>query len=617
MQSNSTRSSRIARLAFACLSSLATLASAVSATPLSDAMGFETLGSWSQSSGNGALSTTRTQGTNARKVSGFYYTELLSPVLTWTGGGTSDLALDVNLPAGTTWGNITMVATAPSAQAWEQIVGQVSLPSTSAAGWTTLHFPVPAALQPVFQSARNDLQFKIRLNLPWSDAGYILDNLRFVGASTASKVEIRLINATDLVYLQLNGLRKRVSWNWQYNGSAGPWVDVSSFFVGGVNNARVQATAAGANSSFELQVRVDGGTPVVHSCASGKCDATAQSGMFYDQPLTLSPLNLPAAQTVRVTSKAPGKIYVDDEYTGLTSPATLTLPRGTYKIGVGISTDAAPNYTGSFYEKSVTLGATSVNLDMGTTAMPKQNTAKIAILPIGISSMDNRPNPAILTQGMIDNLKGQIETTRSTLVVPFSYGLTDWNVTVLPIETAIPMHSATALGLVDEAWNYVATNAKYAALLSEYDIIVVVHSTYDASGNFIADMGNRAGSAGQVISYPINWSWPWGTNHPLDGLLHETLHQYESQTYGVHHLYLGVDGLHGAGTHGFTYHEGTESAWGNTEEWLTWYKTFMRGQAGETSSMRTTADGIKPTIPGYYVGTFSSVRYGRASAAPR
>jgi len=610
MLPKSVNTGRGLRSATALALSLAALSQAAPST--SEVLSFESITAWTRSAGDAAPGRDHVEGSAALALTHFYYTELLTPQLSWPGGGTGEIDLDVNLPAGTSWGNIALVVTSPSAQVWEQTIGQANFSASTPVGWNTLKFKIPASLLAVFQSPRTDLQFKLRLNLPWTESGYILDNLRFASTAAVSKVEIRVPAVQDLVYLQINGLRKRVAWSGQYGASSAPWIDATSWFVGGQNSARLQATAWNRGGTFQFEMRVDGGAVATYSCAGGGCANDSGAGIYFDKPLIVPSLNLPAAQSVRVVSSEGGRIYVDDEYTGLTSPATLKLPRGTYKIGMGVSSDIAPNYAGRFYEQTVSVGASPVYLDMGTqnAPLPKQNTTRIAVLPVKYASMDDRPGPGILTQAMVDNLAKQIETTRSKVFVPFSYGLSDWNVTVLPLETDLAIHAPAALDVIDHSGDILNT-PKYRNLTSQYDFIVVVHSTYDADGNFIPSMGNRAGSGGQVIGYPINWSWPWGWNHPLDGLLHEILHQYDSRQRDLQHLYTGVQELHGANAHGYTPYEGTWDTWYSTEEWLTWYKDFIRGQAGETGAMMANIfPSSKPAFAPYYVGTFASIRYG-------
>lgn len=93
--------------------------------------------------------------------------------------------------------------------------------------------------------------------------------------------------------------------------------------------------------------------------------------------------------------------------------------------------------------------------------------------------------------------------------------------------------------------------------------------------------------------------------------LHEILHQYEGNQQSYHSLYIGAEGLRGSEEHGFP--NATVS-----EGWNEWYRTFLRGQAGELVTMRP---GITlqtpPTNPSYCMGTFSSMKYGMRSPAPR
>jgi hypothetical protein len=151
---------------------------------------------------------------------------------------------------------------------------------------------------------------------------------------------------------------------------------------------------------------------------------------------------------------------------------------------------------------------------------------------------------------------------------------------------------------------------QYAPYLTPYDVVIVLHSEKDANG--VRFFGGSGGySTGQCVSFSNASDDSLGPNDPQQLFLHEVLHQYEGNQQSYHWLYVGAEGLHGSEEHGFP--QATPS-----EGWNEWYRHFIRGQAGETVAMRP---GITlqtpPTNPSYWVGTFSSIKYGMRSPAPR
>ncbi|MBK9579793.1 MAG: hypothetical protein IPO40_22215 [Fibrobacteres bacterium] len=606
---------RTGSLAILALTSLA--AAAMAATPSSEEiLGFESSSSWTSSQGQSELATERTQGQASLSVSRFWYTEVQSQAVTGVGESTDEIGLDLWIPANTTWGTIQLVATAPSANFWEQLLGQANLSASQAGSWNTLRFPVSAAAKAMFAARPSDLRFKLRLSLPWTEVGYRLDNLRFLGQNpTRSRVEIRVPVADDFVYAETNNIRRRIGY-WGQSDSFSQWRDVSSWFMGGDNELTIMAANRSGPYDARVEVRVDGGAPIVVDCQTARCLSGIETGVFLRTTIRLAGLNLPAGQNVTFTSADPGKLYLEDQYTGRTTPTTLLLPRGSYRAGVGVSTDVAP-YSGRFHEKVVQVGAQTTTIDMETQGapMPVQHTTRIAVLPIARSIMDDGSPDGLMTTDMVNRFRQQFQNTRNMLFRPLAYGLADLDVTILPMETELPLRVANAASLTDSTWSYMS-QAKFQPLFSQYNFVVVVHSNLDANLSVIPTSGGWAGSGGQVIGFPISWSWSRTSAEPSDGLLHEMLHQFEDGSESHHHLTTGIQGLHGAEEHGYAIDQDNDD-WNNTQTWLAWYRVFMRGQAGESLELQTLPQITAPLSSApYHVGTFSSMRHGLRTSAP-
>lgn len=567
-----------------------------------DVRGFDNLGCWSRSAGDAALSTDRTQGASSFQLSRFWYTELTSIPSKGSATVGDAVLLDARIPEGSTWGSLSLVAHAPSVSVYEHYVGQVNLSGSDAGKWGTFRFAVSTQLAASLAKAPSDLVWRLRLNLPWSESGLRLDNLRFTSSNpVASKIEIRVPDPDDIVYLFANGLRHKVG---HYGGddSTKGWRDVSAWFSQGSNKLRVMATSWGNPAGFHLDVRVDG--ILVKSWAySSETTPTAENGVYFHDSIQLDALRLPPAQEVRVVSGESGKLYLDNEFTGLSTPATLKLPAGTYRVGLGVGSDAIRAFTGRFHEKTVTVGSAPITLDMETSGAPlgTQNRVKMAVLPVKYAERNGVR--AIMTQAQVDRFASQIQATRTKWLKPFSYGLTDWDVTILPTETQ----------LVESETEGILDNAKYLSLANQYNFVVLYVPSYDANGAEVPGLINGAWSGGQQIWYPAQWVVPLDANSPNEGLLHEALHQYDSDQRDWMHQYTGVGELHGATEHGFQSRE--EDGF----DWVRWYRYFIRGQAGETSSARAGVPTATPLLTGadWYVGTFRSIRFGLDTPEPK
>ncbi|MDF3071614.1 MAG: hypothetical protein K0R38_7215 [Polyangiaceae bacterium] len=570
-----------------------------------DVFGFEDLSQWTVAGGTKQAFSPASQGARALGVAGFHYTSIVSKPISQLSGVTSQLALDVRLPATAAWGDLRLIVRAPSKGIWYGDLGAKPLSALASGAYRTVTFDVPPAIRAALESQPSDFTLEIAVNAPGFSAPVAFDNVRFVGAVQSSVVEIRAPLVDDVAFLDVNGLRHSVGHWGQPSAEASAWRDVSRWFSNGKNQIRLLAVNTGGAQAFEFQLRLNGTTVVDINCETDGCETKPDGGVILDQVIDLPALTLAPARTVTVTSPVAGKLYVNDEYTGLTTPATLKLPAGAHRLGLGVSNDVPSALTGRFYEESVVVGGQNLSVTLGDEpALPTQYAARIAILPMRRARALDSGGLAVLTDAQIARFAGQFAATRDAWVKPLSYGLQTWNITLLPTEEQIDMVGTTFDSFPDHACEVLGTS-KYGNLLSQYDVVMVHMSNYDEQQGFEIGRGS-AGMGGRCGQIQAHWGAGLASNAPMPVILHELLHSYEFHNQSVLGLYNGFGGLHGAEVHGFQ-SDGSQGE----REWVEWYRYFMRGQVAERADQSATVNLPAPvTNPDYYVGTFGSFRRG-------
>lgn len=439
-----------------------------------------------------------------------------------------------------------------------------------------------------------------------------------------SKIEIRVPIADDWAYLTVNGLRHRIAY-WGQVSTAGEWRDISEWFTAGNNEVHLHAINSGGPRGLQFELRVDGVIHTAINCPSTACPDGTEAGTFYQGKIDLPSLNLPLAGKVQVNNSVKGKIYVNDEYMSLSTPATLTLPVGTYKIGVGVSNDnpldltddfyenilakgvsSQYNLSGSFYEKTVTVtdgGSQTILMDALMPPLPPQNTIKIAILPFQSVMSKDMTSPLVMSQEMLDGFAEQVKVTGDRLATPTMYGLSKWEVTVLPWDTILNVNAKDVHELVGELYS-VGSRPEYQHLFDKYDTVILFQSSYHADGEVEPIFAGGMTASGRLIHVTSGWTWTLPKNAVNRGLYHEMYHQYEFWETGNHHYYNGIAGLHGERLHGFT---------GGGASVQEYYRLFARGQAGEDYAARANFDWPVPLSEGkpFSIGVFHAARYGR------
>lgn len=568
--------------------------------------GFEATSYWTASAGTKTSSTDRTQGSASLGLANFTYAELVSSPLATLSTVSSTVSVDIKAPVSPAWGTAQLFVTIPSRNIYSAALGSVSLAGSTAGAWRTLTFNVPSNVLTALGQSYSDLRFKIALNVPQIAQPYLIDNLRFGATSNVSLVALDVSNVDDYVYVTVNGLRhKVVPINGVISGEA-----ISQWFVPGRNTVRIQGINTGGPGSYTVRLTADGTVVANEDCVSTPCSALpGGTGIVFDRTYEFNAPNAPAARTLTVNGTTGGKIYINDAYTGFPVPHTFTLPQGEYVVGVGVGEGTPGAYVGQFHEQTVSLTTSNATITpTSTPALSFPNHTKVALLPIRetIHGSGGPSNTGVLTANDITIMHGQTIATRDAYVEPFSYGLTTWDIDLLPTVENTPYRRPADAGDAGSKDAFLI-EAGLTHLEQTYDIIIYFFSKYTASGAEVANPPCCWWGIGQAIWFPNHGTRNGESpNDPNVYLLHESLHDYESYNDWRLHFYNGADGTHGADEHGYPPGDGGEP------DFLTYYRAFMRNQVAEVNTMRagTAWIGSRPTNADLWVGVFDTMRRG-------
>ncbi|MGC4063943.1 MAG: cellulose binding domain-containing protein [Polyangiaceae bacterium] len=420
-----------------------------------------------------------------------------------------------------------------------------------------------------------------------------------------TRVQIRVADVDDYVYLTINGIRRRV---WHYYGEGqNELIDITPWFANGNNEVRIQAMNGGGPADYSVELYVDGQAIANEVCPESLCNSSnnLSSGIWLDRTYNVPLSNLPFAQTVTLTSATPGALYVNGQYTGKRTPTSLSLPPGQYTFGLGLSNDTPGSYTGEFREETVSVGVCPKTVDLTShSALPVLNTTRIGILPVRTAVHGDPTDLGVLANSDIPYLAEQMNAIRDAWVEPFSYGLTTWSVESLPVVENVALQRGPDC-MDPPQTGLLLEQAGLTGLRDQYDILVFLYSSHRADGTDVAHVPCAIWAGGQEISYYSGWLRSVPPGEPSEGLFHESLHSYEWYNGWRRGYYGGVDGLHGAEEHGYKPNQNGHSGW------LDWYRAFARNQAPELVTMRQGVEWPSvPTTSDLYVGVFDSMRYG-------
>ena len=579
-------------------------------------LGFENVADWTLTQGTKRASSIRSQGAASLALSNFTFTTLASAPLPTLSDLTEQLALDVSLATSPAWGQLQLFINIPSQNVFQALIGTAPLAGTPAGAFQTFTFDVPQNLLGTLQSAYSDLSFRITLNLPYSSDDVLLDHLRFVEEQAeATQLEIQVNEVDDFVYATVDGMRRK-AW---YIGDPelGQFVDATSWFGASSQELRLFAINTGGPTRWNFNVLADNSPIVNEACPALICNGANQDeGILLERSLQIE-TNGPTVQSVQVTSSTPGKLYIDDAFTGImttgtATPITLSLLPGNYTFGLGVSDDNPPSYSGAYYETEVEVTDAPQSVDVTQGApLPIGQSTRMIVVPVRQLVVDQFNATSLLDDADLDNFQAQTAATRDQWLEPFSYGLVTWDVDFMDVVEDVPLH----------AHNYqrepnaqvFLESAGLAHLREQYEIIVLFYNVFDASGqllNGIVDGERREfnasawGGGGTVWIHSL-WARLWEPTGPNPALLHEVLHNYEGYNQFTLHYYNGVRALHGAHEHG--YHNGDNGEL----DFALWQRHYMRNQVAELTGMRqdTSRPAPSPTAD-LWVGVFDTMRRG-------
>lgn len=579
-------------------------------------LGFENVADWSVTQGTKSASTASSQGATSLALRNFTFTTVSSVPLPTLSGVTARIALDLSLPASPAWGQLQLFVNIPSRNVFQALIGTATLAGSPAGSFRSFEFDVPPSLVQTLQTTYDDLTFRITLNLPQSSQNVLIDNLRFVGQATPSEVEIEVSLVDDFVYSTVDGLRRK-AW---YIGDPdlGQALDVSDWFTAGSHSLRLFAINTGGPTSWSFRAWLNDAQIAHDVCSASVCNGTNQDeGILFERSLQLATPNRPAAQTVQVTSSTPGKLYIDDAFTGLTTtgtstPVTVSLPPGDYTFGLGVSQENPPTYTGQYYERSVqvTTAAQSVNLT-ASAPLPVQETTPIVVVPVRRLVVDQFNASSVLDDADLENFQAQALATRDEWLEPFSYGLATWNIDFMDVVEDVPLHAADYTR-EPNAGVYLES-AGLTHLREQYEIVVLFYNVFDSNGDVLSGIVNGErqvfnasawGGGGTVWIHSL-WARLWEPTGPNPALLHEVLHNYEGYNHFNLHFYNGVRALHGSNEHG--YHGGDNGEL----DFALWQRVYMRNQVAELAGMRQDTNLPAPSpAADLWVGVFDTMRRG-------
>jgi hypothetical protein len=436
------------------------------------------------------------------------------------------------------------------------------------------------------------------------DRGSVLgDAAQQPAAAAENVVTLKVGSVDDFLYLTVNGVRRKVV---PVNGSVDE--TISSWFLPGTNRVRVQAVNTKVAASYSVQIRVDGALAVDANCSNAPCKSGVKggAGILFDQTYDVITPNRPSARKLTVNGTAGGKIYINDAFTGASAPATFTLPQGNYLVGLGVGEGTANAYAGQYHEQSVQLGTSDQTVTPST--KPKlafPNHTRVALLPIrrAVHGDSTPQNTGVLTEKDISLMHGQTKATNTGYVQPFSYGLTTWDIDLLPTVEDTPMYRPADNETAGDVERFLRESG-LTSLQQTYDIIIYYYSEFTATGARVENAPCCFWGIGQSIWFSNGGMRDAGAspNSPNIYLLHESLHDYESYNEWRLGFYLGADGTHGATTHGYVHGENGEP------DFAKFYRDLMRNQVAEVNTMRGGVDSPRPRSADLWVGVFDTMR---------
>jgi hypothetical protein len=382
------------------------------------------------------------------------------------------------------------------------------------------------------------------------------------------EIYIRVYNVDDFARLYINGVT-RVALG--YGMDTGK-IKINNYLVNGLNDLRFVTRNIGDSKpgnvmTYGYQVWVDDQIEFDEQCdQSGVIgcnnDLKYPGGKTYDKTIKININNSRNKKySLSITSEVQGMIYLNGEYTGKKTPASLLLSDGQYRIGLGGDNNR--------YQESTVLISKNQQLKLKDANWLPNKPWKVLLLAIRKANLGpgkGNHQMAYLSDHDISVAYNDLIEVDRRWVRPFSFGLVSWDISQQIIEN-IPAR-------ITDQWDHInhdlfLQEADLTNLTKKYDAIVYFWPRMPSS----KDPWNQAGAVGggSLMSIPNTWV-RLIQQSPREVWLHEWLHVAEAVS-NDRGYFKGVDGLHGAEIH--NYKKGSEG------EWLHWYRDYMRGSVIE------------------------------------
>lgn len=463
--------------------------------------------------------------------------------------------------------------------------------------------------------------------------------------TTNGRVYIQVDKADDHLFLYVDGVEK-MRWSvpqnaHNYDGALqarlAEKIDITHLLAQGENELRLIVAADNGEYIYGgYSVKLWQGNQLLVDAAEDVFLGPPHSGILLEEVVNIELAEGPARKTLTINSTQGEAIYLNNAFTGKYAPSVLELAPGEYRLGLGESTVTAdhPNntvhITGRYREQDIVVVNQNIALNAAQVPVLNQvNTWRVAAIPYntvyqGLTRaqadagvIPPASNIGRLTADDIVVAEKSLNVTSEKWLLPMSYGLMKWEVTMLP-PVNVPVYHPYDVNIGHEfRWNEAMINAD----LSQYDLVVHIIPTrtgqVDAQGNRLFVTSTHGGYAGRPHAYmPQDWLDGEGTDlatrlanvKPSPGMLHESLHGYDNYRLNE---YNGIDQLHGAEVHGYGI-----NACGLPSEWVCWYTRYIRAQVGENQFHQFGVHAPYPLPPAQastFVGIFNLMREGRGA----
>lgn len=291
---------------------------------------------------------------------------------------------------------------------------------------------------------------------------------------------------------------------------------------------------------------------------------------------------------------APGYIYVDDRFTGVEAPGTLTLELGSEHT-IAVAERAIPSVDGHYFERTLVIedSLCELTLDPGERVGPKTWRALWVGVGQAQAPVDGQTCTSQASGAELDAAFADFEWSLDEHFARYTHGTLDWEVVRQDLAGPVALSGAEDFfeirpGDLGEVWAAVEQG--------DYDVIVAVWKSRGSGctipGNYFglgwSPQGETKQSGFVTIKFDtddIASTIAWHHENDPGVWIHEWLHTIGEAFYpnlGAPMPSPGGDGLivHGAGNYGYN------------PPWMVWYEHFVSGRVDEGGGEYS---GINPT----------------------